>query len=257
MQELLEEHWPAMQAAVESGGGEAVVALIEGQADPVTRHTLYDVARRGLIFREWEGKNFDSYITVIDAGIKQLLAEADATAPDARVDVYRGLHALCYNLTADLADCWPDDDEPRSRSHHERGLRAADDCLRWLEHLPGPADEPRTRDHWARGIHLLALDEPAAAASAWELSLSHAETTAQAAHKSTAISVDGDFPVILASGYLALIRWIEGDPTAEQQFGAAIDAFLDQVPDETRRGAAELGIGQLQKIRTKYGPEVS
>lgn len=117
--------------------------------------------------------------------------------------------------------------------------------------------EPRTRDHWARGIHLLALGNTSAATSAWELSLSHTETTARAANKSTAISVDGDFPVILANGYPALIRWIEGDATAQPQFGAAIDAFLDQVPDETRRGAAELGIGQLQKVRVKYRPEVS
>lgn len=29
MQELLDEHWPAMREAVESGGGDAVVALIE------------------------------------------------------------------------------------------------------------------------------------------------------------------------------------------------------------------------------------
>jgi hypothetical protein len=127
-------------------------------------------------------------------------------------------------------------------------------CLRWLDHLPGPADEPRTRDHWARGIHLLALGDPAATSAAWERSLVHAETTARDANKSTAISVDGDFPVILASGYLALIRWIEGAASGERRFRAAIDAFLDQVPDETRRGAAELGIGQLQKVRTKYGP---
>ena len=254
MQELLDQHWPAMQATVESGGGDAVVALIEGQDDPVMRHLLFDVARRGLIFNEWRGKNFDDYITVIDAGIDRLIAEVEAAAADARIDVYRGLHALCYNLTADLADCWPDDDAARSRSHHQRGLRAAEDCLKWLDHLPGPADEPRTRDHWARGIHLLALGDPAATTAAWELSLTHAETTARDANKSTAISVDGDFPVILASGYLALIRWIEGDASAERRFRAAIDAFLDQVPDETRRGAAELGIGQLQKVRTKYGP---
>ena len=144
MQELLAEHWPAMQAAVESGGGEAVVALIEGQDDPVMRHLIVDIARRGLIFNEWRGKNFDDYITVIDAGIEQLLAEAEALATAARVDVYRGLHALCSNLTADLADCWPDDDAPRSRSHHERGLRAAEDCLRWLDHLPGRAGDRAT-----------------------------------------------------------------------------------------------------------------
>ena len=80
MQELLGEHWPAMQAAVESGGGDAVVALIEGQDDPVLRHLLYDVARRGLIFNEWRGKNFDDYITVIDAGIDRLIAEVEAAA---------------------------------------------------------------------------------------------------------------------------------------------------------------------------------
>lgn len=254
MQELLDEHWPAIRDAVQSGGGEAVVALIEGQDDPVMHHLLYDVARRGLIFNDWRGKNFDDYITVIDAGIQRLLAEAKAATAEGLVDVYRGLHALCYNLTADLADCWPDDDAPRSPDHHRRGLRAAEDCLRWLEHLPGPGDEPRTRDHWARGIHLLALGDPAAAAEAWELSLSHAEATALAANKPAEISGDGDFPVILASGYLALIRWIEGDPSAETRFRAAIDAFLDQVRDETRRGSAELGIGQLQKVRTKYGP---
>lgn len=254
MQELLDEHWPAMREAVESGGGDAVVALIEGQDDTMMRHLLYDVARRGLIFNDWQGKNFDDYITVIDAGIERLLAEAKAATADGLVDVYRGLHAMGYNLTADLADCWPNDDAPRSRSHHERGLRAAEDCLSWLEHLPGAGDEPRTRDHWARGIHLLALGEPAAAAEAWELSLSHAEATALSSGRATEINADGDFPVILASGYLGLITWIEGDATAEARFRAAIDAFLEQVPDETRRGAAELGIGQLQKVKTKYAP---
>jgi hypothetical protein len=113
------------------------------------------------------------------------------------------------------------------------------------------------RDHWARGIHLLALGERTAVAAAWERSFAHAEASALEANKSLAIGAAGDFPVVLASGYLALIRWIEGDPTAETQFRAAIDAFLEQVPDKTRRGAAELGIGQLQKVRTRYGPEVS
>ncbi len=60
--------------------------------------------------------------------------------------------------------------------------------------------------------------------------------------------------MILANGYLGLIRWIEGEPAAEARWQAAIDAFLEQITDETRRGSAELGIGQLQKVRTKYGP---
>lgn len=254
VQEFLDEHWPAMRRAVESGGGGAVVEMIEALDDPVMRHLLYSTARQGLVFREWEGKNFDAYIAVCDAGIARLLAEVAGATEEARIDLYRGAHALGYNLTADLADCWPGDDTPRTRAHHERGLRAAEQCLSWLQHLPSPAFDPRSRDHWARGIHRIALGDVSAAIESWTRSLEYAVEGARAGGQSTAIDASGDFAVVLASGYLGLGRWIEGDAAGEALYGLAIAAFRGQLADDDRRAAAELGIGQLEQVKSRYGP---
>lgn len=254
MQEFFDEHWSTMRRAVENGGGAAVVEMIEAFDDPVMRHLLYSTARQGLVFREWEGKSFDAYITVCDAGIARLLAEVEGATEQARVNLYRGAHALGYNLTADLADCWPGDDAPRTRAHHERGLRAADQCLSWLQHLPSPAFDPRSRDHWARGIHQLALGDVSVAIESWTRSLEYAVEGARAEGSSTAIDGSGNFAVVLASGYLGLGRWIDGDAAGEVLYGIAIAAFREQLADSDRRAAAELGIGQLEQVQGRHEP---
>jgi hypothetical protein len=252
VQQFLDEHWPAMRRAAENGGGAAVVEMIEAFDDPVMRHLLYSTARQGLVFREWEGKNFDAYITVCDAGISRILAEAQGATGQARVDLYRGAHALGYNLTADLADCWPGDDAPRSRAHHQRGLRAAEEGLEWLQHLPSPAFDPHSRDHWARGIHQLALGDLSAAIESWTRSLEYAVRGARAAGQSTSIDGSGNFAVVLATGYLGLGRWIAGDAAGEALYRLAIAAFRDQLQDSERKNAAEIGIGQLEKVKSKH-----
>jgi hypothetical protein len=72
-----------------------------------------------------------------------------------------------YNLLADLADCWPDDDLPRERHHFEEGLRAAEDCIRWREELGKPNDR-KAMAWWGKGAHLLSLDRANEAVDAFK-----------------------------------------------------------------------------------------
>lgn len=254
MEEFFDEQWPAMREAVESGGGAAVVVMIEAFDDTMMRHLLYSTARQGLVFRDWEGKHFDAYIAVCDAGLASLISEAESTSDErAYEDLMRGAHALGYNLTADLADCWPGDEMPRSRAHHERGLKAAEDCMRWAELRSPPSPEPLSRDHWARGIHQLALGESATSIESWERSLEFAQQHAGARQQSTAVD-GGDFAVVLGHGYLGLGRWIAGEGDGETQYEASLAAFRAQVEDSDLKGGAEIGIGQLEKTRDRYGP---
>ena len=66
--EFPETHWDALREAMESGGPAAVSALIGGFGD-AERIKLYGLAQRGFGGREWKGKNFDDYITVVREGI--------------------------------------------------------------------------------------------------------------------------------------------------------------------------------------------
>ena len=243
---FFDTHWPAMKAAVESGGGKAVVELIEGFEDDLERRVLYIFARQGLAMGDWEGKSLDPYVEVCDAGVAEMLRQAES-APDEEVTLKRvnGAHVVSFNLAADLADCWPGDGAVRSRSHFERGLQAAEDCLRWCapEVTAGFA-----RDHWAKGMHQVSLGDHAGAAESFERSEAHATKAAEEREATPT----GDFGVLIASGYGGLARWLDGQPSGKQQYEEAIKAFKSQLEDEERREDAEFGIAQLETVREKY-----
>ena len=85
---------------------------------------------------------------------QQAFCAASEAAPDdqAREGLLQGASILSYNLSADLADCWPGDEKERTRAHFEAGLAAAKDCVRWREELQNP---PGTLSMawWAKGMH--------------------------------------------------------------------------------------------------------
>jgi hypothetical protein len=249
---FFKEQWPLMKEAAESGGSKAVIQFVDGFDDDTERRVLYAFARQGLSMDEWSGKSFDVLIDVGRAGISELLTQAemsdDAKTRDRRTDT---ANVIAYNLAADLADCWPGDDAPRTKAHFKAGLEAAERCIRWRKELKKGA-WPHSMAYWAKGYHQLALGDTAGAVESLQTSLDFARKGAEEDGKPPTVTADGDFAVIVGAGYLGLVRWVQGDEEGRDQYEEAIEAFRAQLDDESRKDDAEFGIAQLEKVKDKF-----
>ncbi len=253
----MESHWDALRAAAESGGAESAIAYINGVDDP-DRLKLYYFAQGALGGRDWSGKNFDTYIAVTNAGIN-LALERSATAASDDAERAAGLkdtaNIMSYNLSANLAECWPGDDVPRERRHFEEGLRAAENCIRWREELNKPPGR-RALGFWAKGMHALSLRELDTSVEAFARALECGVAAAAEAGKETTVSPAADFQVLLNSGYLGIAEVAAGIDGGAARYGQAIAAFGTQAADdpsaETREDAA-FGLQQLQKVAAMFG----
>lgn len=248
----LQQHRKAMGDALNQGGAGAVVEYIQGFDSEPLRRVLYIASKNVLAPPDSAGKRLDDLIVVADAGVAEMRRQIDAE-PDAeaRARIVHGAHIVSYNLAAELADCWPGDDFPRTRAHHERGVRAANDCLSWSQ--PAGAPKPIANDYWVRGIHELALGDVEAASGSWTKALEHAVKAAEADVRSTDVGPDGTFPVNLSAGYLGLARWAAGDEEGRRVYDDAVAAFRAQLGGE-QGDDAKLAIGQLEKTREQHGP---
>jgi hypothetical protein len=234
---LAEEQWPTMLRLMEERGPDAVVDYIAAFEDPATRRQLHSRAQQGFGGGTWAGRNLDAITTVVEAGIAEAIAQAFSEADDAerakRIDF---ANVLSYNLSAALADCWPEDDLPREARHLESGLRAADHCLAWRRELSkGPG--PFSIAWWARGIHLLSLGRVELAEQAMAESLAFARQAVTVRGGSTAIDATGDWMTLLGEGYLALARRADGGGDGDAGAAwtaalAALDAGARARPDD-------------------------
>lgn len=242
------ERWPLLRATLERDGADAMVDGILAHEPDSERAALFRFARQGLILGEWEGKNLDAYVTVIEAGISWLTARAGAVAPEERHDYLAVLAELTFNYAADVADCWPGDDEPRRAEHFERGRDAAEQSVGLRDELDKP-DSSKHLGWWAYGYHLLRLGSTDAAVDAMERSLEHARRAARDAGVSDQISSQAPFPVLVGAGYLGLARIADGEPSGPDLYGEAIAAFRAQTDDPERSDDAQFGIDQLERVR--------
>jgi hypothetical protein len=248
---FFDEHWPAMKQAAESGGGPAIVDYVRGIDDELERRVLWVFAHFGLVNEEWEGKDLSAYIEVCDAGLEEILGQAEAADDDEeKAKRLNTAHVLSYNLAADLAPCWPDDSTSRTKAHFLRGRKAAEDCLAWCaeDRVDG-----LSRDHWVRGIHQLSLGDVDGAAESWATSLDLAKKLAAEAGEPTEVSPEAGFGVILGTGYLGLARAVRGETEGEEQLASAIKAFTVQLGFNDRRDDATFGIAQLQLVMGRHG----
>ncbi len=236
--DFFQKHWPTLRDALETDGAAAAVQRIEEFSDPLERRVLYMFARQGIVQEEWQGHNFDDYIAVVKAGIRECLRQAELEdEPATRAKRTDAANVLSYNLSADLANCWPEDARPREQRHYEAGLAAAEDCIRWREQLDKPAG-PRSMAFWAKGVHELALGQAAAARASFDRSTDYAREAA-----------DGDdsaFGVLLGQGFRALAADRAGEPDAATGFAEALGTFEQQLEDDARKDDARFGIDQLR-----------
>jgi len=251
-QAFFNANWDDMRAAAEHGGAADVVRFIEGHSDDLERRVLYVFAHQELMNQEWAGRSLDVGIAVADAGIAELLRQAEAAGDEEtrrkRTDT---ANVISYNLSADLADCWPDDHLRRERRHFELGLKAAQDCIRWrLELDKGPG--PFAIAYWAQGMHELSLEDPHAAEDSFARSLEFARLAAREAKLGEEVDADGDFGVILSAGYVGLARMAGGRESGRELYEKASAAFALQLENPNLLEDAKFGLAQLNTVRQRY-----
>jgi len=251
-EEFPENRWDEMRTRMETGGVAAVADFVAGFNDE-ERRKLYSFAQRAFYGREWEGKSFDGYIEIVNAGIAEGIRQAEAASdPEDSAKLLDFANVLSYNLSADLAECWPGDTVPRERRHFEAGLKAAEDCLRWREELKkGPF--PFSIAYWAKGMHLLSLGETADALENFRKSFDYAREYAKAEGKDATVSAEGDFGVILGAGYVGLAEWVQGAEAGQSRYEEAVAAFREGAEKyEDKRDDFRFGIDQLEWVKGKF-----
>lgn len=245
-------HWNEIKTAAETGGINAVVEFINGFGDD-ERRKLYSFAQQAFYGREWEGKSFDGYIEIVNAGIAEGLRQAEAADDPEEVNRLKDFaNVLSYNMSADLAECWPGDEVPREKRHLEAGLKAAEDCIRWREEL-GKGPFPFSIAYGVKGMHELSLGDYENALADFNKSFDYAVEYAKAEGVSTDISAEGDFVVILCAGYIGLAEWTAGDEAGKTRYEEAIAAFKAQVDNyPEKKDDAQFGIDQLEWVKAKF-----
>jgi hypothetical protein len=247
---FFEKHWQGLKQAVEKGGGTEAVSFIE-KFEGLEKRVMYSFARMGLVMGDWQNKNFDDYIIVVDHGIAMLEKEAEKAAEEHKVQWLKRLHALNYNLSADIADCWPGDDQPRTQEHFVRALKAAEYCIKLQDTIRG-GDGILSMDYWAKGMHEFSLGKMKEAVVSWTKSYEYAKESAKQDGKTDEVTKNAPFGIILGLGYVGLARWKNGEDEGKAQYEKAITTFKEQTADEKLKGDAEFGIAQLEKVRQKY-----
>ncbi len=252
-EEFPQMHWEEMRSRMESDGPDAVVAFIQDFSDPEERLKLYSFAQQSFGYKEWKGKNFDDYISVVNAGIAEALKQSEE-AEDAKTSAKHKdfANVLSYNLSADLAECWPGDTAVREKRHFEVGLAAAEDCIRWRQELSkGPF--PFSIAHWAKGMHQMSLGDTAGALESFQKALDYSVEYAREQNVPETITPEGDFVVILNSGYLGIAQWLEGSKAGKARYEEACSAFQGQIDNyEDKKDDAQFGLEQLQYVKDKF-----
>jgi len=256
---FFDEQWPGMKHAVETGGVAGVFVWMDGFEDPLQRRVLSLFARQGLALGEWEGKDLGVYAEVIRAAVERILDEGEASGDAGKLRKSKELaNVITYNLSADLADCWPGpqvDGDARvagDPAHFEAGLAAARRCVAWREELDkGPA--ALSMALWAEGMHAFSLRRTDEAVRSFEASLGAArDAEIRDAGIRDAGADEPGFAVTLGRGYLGLAKWRRGDGDGKPLFAAALQAFEKQLGDEDAAEDARFGIDQLETVRHRY-----
>jgi tetratricopeptide (TPR) repeat protein len=251
--EFPEIHWDEMRKLMEKEGPDAVIEFIAGFDDAEQRRKLFSFGRFAFAMNEWEGKNLDAVVAVANAGIAEGLRQAEAaTSAEESAKLVDYANVMSYNLSADLAECWPGDTLPRDRRHFEAGLKAADDCIRWREEL-GKGPGPFAMAYWAKGMHQLSLGDVDGAVENFEKSFDYNVEAAKEEGELTEVSAEAGFGLILAEGYVGLARWAGGDEKGKGRYEVAVAAFregAEKYPE--KKDDFQFGVDQLEWVREKF-----
>ena len=193
--------------------------------------------------------NLDQKAAEARAAIEQLVAKGNLDEANKQG----------FNLAADLAECWPGDEAPREIHHLELGREMAERCLEWRHQLKrGP--RPFAIAHWVHGLHLLSLARRtgeratlAAAVAAFERSVTTAVAAAAASGGVDRVEPDGDYLVIINSGFLGVARELAVPGTGLPLLERATDCFRAQAERfPARAEEANYGLANLRAARERF-----
>lgn len=239
-----EAYWPRIKAHAEAHDGAALQNLVRSVGDPKERVALWRFIIRCLAFREWKRKSLDLLIEVGDDAIDEMERFA-GDFPEESVWFAGEANMTCYNMAANLADCWGDDFERQAR-HFEKGLGYAEKTIRYRHELDkGPG--ALNMGFWVKGKHELSLRRFDAARESLKRSLDFAIDDAKAKGEATGLTGDAPYAVILGYGFLAIAEMATGKPSGETQYESAIACFEEfKSRSEEAKAEAETGIDSLR-----------
>lgn len=248
-----EAHWAEMRRLMEEEGPGAVIGFINGFDEDEQRRQLYSFGRFAFAMKEWEGKNLDALVAVANAGIAEGLRQAEAaTSAEDSAKLVDFANVLSYNLSADLAECWPGDTLPREKRHFEAGVKAAEDCIRWRQEL-GKGPGPFAMAYWAKGMHQLSLGDVDGAVVNFKKSLEYNVEVAKEEGTAGEVSAEAGFGLILAGGYVGLAEWVKGDEEGKGRFENALAAFREGAEKYAdKKDDFQFGIDQLEWVKKKF-----
>lgn len=250
--EFPRNQWGVLKQTIETGGAQALIDHLAAVEDPPARRQLYLFATGQLAWEEWKGKTLDAYVEVADWAIEESLrqaqAETDPEQRDRRTDL---ANVISYNLAAKLADCWADDPLPRGRRHFERGLAAADACLRWRTEL-GKGAYPFSIAWWAKGMHQISMMDAAGAVGSFRKSLDYAIQAVREQGDERAAAAE-HFGVALGEGYLGIAEHIARVEGGRARYEAAVAAFEEMAKDKEKAEDAKMGLDQIRTVWSRYG----
>ena len=234
---------------VESGEAEETTLFI-GQYGTVDRIELYNLARELFVFSSFQGQNLDDLAYVSSFAIEDMLSTSREQSSELiRKRLLDQANIFSYNLSADLAQCWPGDTLVRTEEHFQRGLSAALQCIEWRLYLE-KNDEAMYMAHWAAGMHQLSLGQPEQAIYNMVRSLNYAEQMAVDSGISLGFYSGAGFKLLLAHGYLGLAFIEAGD--SSQHYDETISLFQDGLVEYPGMvGDYQFGIDQLEWARKK------
>lgn len=248
-----EATWESLLTAVRNGGADAALNILNSEQDAKRRNAWYRFCYQGLSMREWPEKTLKPMVAVGEAAIAAALDQAAAAGDDAdRFWWTDQANIHCYNVSANLADCW-DDGFAREPGHFEKGLELANRADRMREQLQKPAAS-RAMATWAQGKHLLSLRRIDDARAAFERSLAFEKEVAASRNLSQELAPGSHLGLILCHGYLALTGLAEGRTDA----AALYDAVIRTCEQHGSLGAdekadADVGLAQLRASRSQLG----
>jgi len=254
--EFPEIHWSRLLSAMEEHGSEGVIGFIT-TFPPSEQLQLYSFAQRAFNGRNWGTagrlKNFDDYITVARAGIAEAMRQSEEETDDERKRTLKDFgNMMSYNLSADLAYCWPGDETPREQRHFEAGLKAADDCIRWREELDKPPSK-KSMAQWAKGMHEISLGRHQDAVGSFRRAFDYALQEWIENGGAGGVTPDSPFDVVLNAGYLGIAETLAGTPEGKVRYLEACRIFGTQMElREDMKEDAAFGLEQLETVEKRY-----
>lgn len=239
------ETWDELKQILTSEGAAAVSKQIGKEPNPERRNAWLGFFSQAVTFREWPGKNIDVVLAAGEEAIRDALQQADGADND-RDDWIDRANMHCYNVSANLADCWQDS-MIRKEEHFLKGLELANRAIAFREQL-NKSPELKAMAYWVKGKHLLSLRRYQEAQKAFcsafgfdKRALDFKDLVVEN------ITDDMSFGIIVNAGFVGLARFKGGDVSGKAVYERALTVFKNWLDDAARKGDAEIGIMELKE----------